>query len=249
MLDNIHNLHKEATDKILSSSSLEELEGVKLAYFGKSGFITACLRNISTIKNLEKRKSIGNVVNTIYAELKSLIDLHRTKLHQIQIDNKLLQDKVDISLPIRPKQIGKLHPISSVLNEVKRIFLSLGFKLSDGPELEDEFHVFDSLNTHKNHPARTDHDTFYLKTLVNNKRVVLRTHTSSVQIRTMENNNGTYPIKIIAPGKVYRNDWDTTHSPMFHQIEGLYIDKNVNMGHLKYCINISLINSLEKMFK
>ncbi|QGR02220.1 phenylalanine--tRNA ligase subunit alpha [Ehrlichia ruminantium] len=240
MLNNIHNLHKEATDKILSTSSLEQLEDVKLVYFGKSGIMTTYLRNISTIKNLEERKSAGNTINTIYANLKSLIHSHKIKLQQLQIDNQLLRDKVDISLPVRPKQIGKLHPISRTLNEIKRIFLSLGFKLSDGPELEDEFHVFDALNTHKNHPAREENDTFYLKTLVNNKRVVLRTHTSSVQIRTMENNNGIYPIKIIAPGKVYRNDWDATHSPMFHQVEGLYIDRNVNMGHLKYCINYFL---------
>ncbi|AAZ68184.1 phenylalanine--tRNA ligase subunit alpha [Ehrlichia canis] len=237
---NIYSLQTEATNKILSTSSLEELESLRLYYFGKSGVITACLRSISTINNIEERKSIGSAVNSICAELKSLMNSQKEKLHKIQIDAQLMEDKIDISLPVRPKQIAKLHPISKTLHEVKHIFVSLGFKLSDGPELEDEFHVFDALNTHKHHPAREENDTFYLKKLVNNKRIVLRTHTSSVQIRTMESNNGNYPIKIIAPGKVYRNDWDATHSPMFHQIEGLYIDKNINMGHLKYCINYFL---------
>ena len=241
MLDsNIDKLQTEATNKILASSSLEELEDVKLHYFGKSGVITSYLRNISKINNIEERKSVGSSINCICAELKSLINSQKEKLHKIQIDNQLIKDKIDTSLPVRPKQIAKLHPISHTINEVKRIFSSLGFKLSDGPELEDEFHVFDALNTHKNHPAREENDTFYLKTLVNQKRIVLRTHTSSVQIRVMEHNNGNYPIKIIAPGKVYRNDWDATHSPMFHQIEGLYIDRNINMGHLKYCINYFL---------
>ncbi|CEI84852.1 Phenylalanine--tRNA ligase alpha subunit (EC 6.1. 1.20) (Phenylalanyl-tRNA synthetase alpha subunit) [Ehrlichia minasensis] len=240
MHSNIYSLQTEATNKILSTSSLEELERVRLHYFGKSGVITACLKSISAINNIEERKSIGSAVNSICAELRSLMNSQKEKLHKIQIDAQLMEDKIDISVPVRPKQIAKLHPISKALHEVKHIFASLGFKLSDGPELEDEFHVFDALNTHKHHPAREENDTFYLKTLVNKKRVVLRTHTSSVQIRTMESNNGNYPIKIIAPGKVYRNDWDATHSPMFHQIEGLYIDKNINMGHLKYCINYFL---------
>ena len=237
---NIYNLQTEATNKILASSSIEELESIKLRYFGKSGVITACLKNISKISNIEERKSIGNTINSICSELKFLINSQKEKLHKIQIENQLIKDKIDISLPVRPKQIAKLHPISNTLNEVKRIFSSLGFNLADGPELEDEFHVFDALNTHQNHPAREENDTFYLKTLVNQKRVVLRTHTSSVQIRVMEQNNQNYPIKIVAPGKVYRNDWDATHSPMFHQIEGLYIDKDINMGHLKYCINYFL---------
>ncbi|AHX04298.1 phenylalanine--tRNA ligase subunit alpha [Ehrlichia japonica] len=237
---NIHSLQKEATSRILSSSSLEELESIRLHYFGKSGIITTCLKNIAAISNIEERKSVGSSINAIYAELKSLINSQKEKLHKIQVNTQLIQDTVDISLPIRPKQIAKLHPISKTLHEVRHIFSSLGFKLSDGPELEDEFHVFDALNTHKYHPAREENDTFYLKTLLNQKRVVLRTHTSSVQIRVMESNKGNYPIKIIAHGKVYRNDWDATHSPMFHQIEGLYIDKNVNMGHLKYCIHYFL---------
>ncbi len=145
-------------------------------------------------------------------------------------------EAIDITLPVRPEKIGKIHPLSKVLNEVKLIFAHMGFKAVDGPDIEDEFHVFDALNTPSHHPAREEQDTFYLKNKINDKRMVLRTHTSSVQIRTMEKTKN-FPIKIVAPGRVYRNDFDATHTPMFHQIEGLYGDESVNMGQLKFTIH------------
>ncbi|QXK92211.1 phenylalanine--tRNA ligase subunit alpha [Neoehrlichia mikurensis] len=239
MLSKIHDINAEAVIRISASASIEELEKVKVYYFGKSGILSSYLKKISRITDIENRKSVSSIVNPICNNLKLLIQKQKEKLLQQQIHSKLMQEKIDISLPVRPKLYGKLHPISKVLNEVKQIFFSLGFQLANGPELEDEFHVFDALNTPKHHPSRNENDTFYLAQKINNKRIVLRTHTSSVQIRTMECNT-SFPIKIIAPGKVYRNDWDAEHSPMFHQIEGLYVDHNINMGHLKYCINYFL---------
>ncbi|KJV69229.1 phenylalanine--tRNA ligase subunit alpha [Candidatus Neoehrlichia procyonis] len=238
--EKMHNLNIEATARISSSVSLEELEATRVYYFGKSGVLSCYLKQVSSISDIENRKFISSIINPICSNLKLLIQKQKEKLFQQQAHNKLMQEKVDTSLPVRPKLYGKLHPISKVLNEVKHIFFSLGFQLASGPELEDEFHVFDALNTPKHHPSRNENDTFYLAQKINNKRIVLRTHTSSVQIRVMECSSTSFPIKIIAPGKVYRNDWDTTHNPMFHQIEGLYVDRNVNMGHLKYCINYFL---------
>ena len=169
--------------------------------------------NLNSLKNESNRRFLK----------KNLIDFD-----QSEINKKLKNEKVDITLPGRTFFSGKIHPVSQVIDEVTSIFSEIGFSVEEGPDVENEYYNFSALNTPENHPARDMHDTFYLE---NSKDLLLRTHTSPVQIRTML--KGKPPFKIIAPGRTYRCDSDQTHSPMFHQLEGLHIDKNINMGHLK----------------
>ena len=163
----------------------------------------------------------------------------KKEIQDIELNTKLINEKIDISLPPRPLKKGSIHPISKTLDEITSILTSMGFKIKEGPHIEDEYNNFTALNISENHPARQDHDTFYFK----KKNMLLRTHTSPVQIRVMSQNN--LPIKIIAPGATYRCDDDATHSPMFHQVEGLIVDKNVTMAHLKSIIK----TLLEKFFQ
>ena len=165
----------------------------------------------------------------------SLQNLITNKINDIDtknINEKLQKEKIDITLPERPFVRGKIHPVSQTIDEISSIFSEIGFSVEEGPDIENEYNNFTALNTPDNHPARDMHDTFYLD---KNKEILLRTHTSPVQIRTMLKDKP--PFKIIAPGRTYRSDSDQTHAPMFHQVEGLHIDKDINMGHLKGCLN------------
>ena len=241
--DEILELEGKAVSEIENASSLQDLEKVRLEYLGKKGVIRFYFDGLKEIQDIEKKRRSGEVINALRDKLNYLIMYRENILKTEEINFKLQNETVDITLPIRPERVGKIHPLSKVISEVKFIFAHMGFKAVDGPDIEDEFHVFDALNTPSHHPAREEQDTFYLKNKVNGKRMVLRTHTSSVQIRIMEKAE-TFPIKIVAPGRVYRNDFDATHTPMFHQIEGLYVDENVNMGQLKFTIH----NFLYKFF-
>ena len=217
--------------KIKSKINLKELNEIRLDLFGKEGLITSQFKKIGSI-NESERKKFATDLNLIKDELNNLINIKTKEIEMDQINLKLEKEKVDVTLPERSFVRGKIHPVSQTIDEISSIFSEIGFKVEEGPDVENEYNNFTALNTPDNHPARDMHDTFYLDP---NKEKLLRTHTSPVQIRTMM--NGKAPFKIIAPGRTYRSDSDQTHSPMFHQVEGLYIDKNINMGHLKGCLN------------
>ncbi len=217
--------------KLKSKTNLSELNQIKLDLFGNEGLITSQFKKIGSIPDSEKKK-FATDLNLIKDELNSVINQKTKELEIDQINSKLEKEKIDVTLPERGFLRGKVHPVSQTIDEISSIFSEIGFSVEEGPDVENEYNNFTALNTPDNHPARDMHDTFYLDV---NKEKLLRTHTSPVQIRTMM--NGKAPFKIIAPGRTYRSDSDQTHSPMFHQVEGLHIDKNINMGHLKGCLN------------
>ena len=178
------------------------------------------------------KKNFASELNILKNNLQSIINRKLENIKIEEVNKKLKNEKIDVTLPERSFSIGRIHPVSQVIDEISSIFSEIGFSVEEGPDVENEYNNFTALNTPEHHPARDMHDTFYLD---ENKKILLRTHTSPVQIRTMI--NGKPPFKIIAPGRTYRCDSDQTHSPMFHQLEGLHIDKNITMGHLKGCLN------------
>lgn len=231
----LSELAKTACTEVVQATSLSALEEIRVKYLGKSGHVTSQMKNIATLP-VEEKKSFGAEVNKIKDAVAAAIEAKKSELEQAELSAKLANETIDITLPIRPQRKGSIHPISKVIQEVTSILGGMGFAVEEGPEIEDDFHNFGALNIPDNHPARQMQDTFYLEGESGGKPLLLRTHTSSVQIRTMQKamqNGGKPPFKFIAPGRVYRSDMDMTHTPMFHQIEGLYIDKDVNMGHLK----------------
>ena len=217
--------------KLKEKLSLLEINQIKTDLFGKNGLISSQFKKIGTLDETE-RKKFASDLNVIKDELQNLINLKISEIEKAKINQKLEQEKIDITLPERPFVRGKIHPVSQTIDQISSIFSEIGFSVEEGPDVENEYNNFTALNTPDNHPARDMHDTFYLD---QNKKTLLRTHTSPVQIRTMSKDKP--PFKIIAPGRTYRSDSDQTHSPMFHQVEGLHIDKDINMGHLKGCLN------------
>ena len=211
--------------------SLPEVNQIKSDLFGKSGIISLEFKNIGQINESEKKKFASDL-NEIKNILQHKIESKTNEIQELEINKKLNEEKIDVTLPSRPYLRGKIHPVSQTIDEISSIFSEIGFSVEEGPDVENEYNNFTALNTPDNHPARDMHDTFYLD---KNKQKLLRTHTSPVQIRTMLKDKP--PFKIIAPGRTYRSDSDQTHAPMFHQVEGLHIDKNINMGHLKGCLN------------
>jgi phenylalanyl-tRNA synthetase alpha chain len=211
--------------------SLSEVNQIKSDLFGKNGIISLEFKRIGQIQESE-RKKFASDLNEIKNILQNQIDFKINKIEELEINEKLNKEKVDVTLPSRQYLKGKIHPVSQTIDEISSIFSEIGFSVEEGPDVENEYNNFTALNTPDNHPARDMHDTFYLD---DNKQKLLRTHTSPVQIRTMLKDKP--PFKIIAPGRTYRSDSDQTHAPMFHQVEGLHIDKNINMGHLKGCLN------------
>ena len=193
--------------------------------------VSSQFKKIGTI-DVSERKKFASDLNIIKDELHDLINFKINEIEKANINEKLEKEKIDVTLPERSFVRGKIHPVSQTIDEISSIFSEIGFSVEEGPDVENEYNNFTALNTPDNHPARDMHDTFYLD---EKKERLLRTHTSPVQIRTMLKDKP--PFKIIAPGRTYRSDSDQTHSPMFHQVEGLHIDKNINMGHLKGCLN------------
>ncbi len=216
--------------KLNRKLNLSEINDIKSDLFGKNGLISSQFKKIGSITENE-RKKFASDLNILKDELQNLINVKITEIENAEINEKLEKEKIDITLPERSFVRGKIHPVSQTIDEISSIFSEIGFNVEEGPDVENEYNNFTALNTPDNHPARDMHDTFYLD---EKKQKLLRTHTSPVQIRTMLNNKP--PFKIIAPGRTYRSDSDQTHSPMFHQVEGLHIDKNINMGHLKGCL-------------
>lgn len=215
-----------------SKDSLEKLEGMRVKFLGKNGLITAELKKLGSMNPDEKRQ-FGARVNEFKMKAEQQITERKVALEEVQLQAQLASEKIDITLPSRQGVLGRLHPISKVIQDVENIFAKLGFSSYDGLEIDDEWYNFSSLNIPDDHPARQMHDTFYL-----NNGKLLRTHTSNMQVRIMK--AGKPPFKFINIGKVYRSDDDATHSPMFHQLEVVYVDKNVNIGHLKYTIETFL---------
>ncbi len=230
-MSDLKKIKNEFLSKLNEKLDIVEINQIKSDLFGKNGLISTQFKKIGTIEESE-RKKFASDLNIIKDELQELISSKINELESAEINKKLEKEKIDITLPERSFVRGKIHPVSQTIDEISSIFSEIGFSVEEGPDVENEYNNFTALNTPDNHPARDMHDTFYL----DEKKVkLLRTHTSPVQIRTMLKDKP--PFKIIAPGRTYRSDSDQTHSPMFHQVEGLHIDKNINMGHLKGCLN------------
>ena len=230
-MSDLKKIRDEFILKLKSKLDLSEVNQIKSDLFGKNGLVSSQFKIIGTIVESE-RKKFASDLNVIKDELQDLINLKIDEVENAEINKKLDKEKIDITLPERPFVRGKIHPVSQTIDEISSIFSEIGFSVEEGPDVENEYNNFTALNTPDNHPARDMHDTFYLD---EKKQKLLRTHTSPVQIRTMLKDKP--PFKIIAPGRTYRSDSDQTHAPMFHQVEGLHIDKNINMGHLKGCLN------------
>lgn len=221
---------KQWQSEIQNCQSIRDLEDLRVRLLGKSGEITALLKTLGTIPP-EERKEKGAEINQLKTAVSNAIDQQRAYLEETELANRLIEEKVDVTLPPRPEYTGSIHPISQVTNEIIDYFANFGFDIATGPEIEDEEHNFSALNMPDHHPARQSHDTFYMMPDESGIRKLLRTHTSTVQIRTMRKQRP--PLRILAPGRVYRCDYDATHTPMFHQVEGLVVDKGINFGHLK----------------
>jgi phenylalanyl-tRNA synthetase alpha chain len=230
-MSDLKKIKEEFLLKLKQKLNLVEINQIKSDLFGKNGLISSQFKKIGSIAESE-RKKFASDLNLIKDELQNLINLKINEIEIIEITQKLEKEKIDITLPERSFIRGKIHPVSQTIDEISSIFSEIGFSVEEGPDVENEYNNFTALNTPDNHPARDMHDTFYLG---QNKEILLRTHTSPVQIRTMLKDKP--PFKIIAPGRTYRSDSDQTHAPMFHQVEGLHIDKDINMGHLKGCLN------------
>jgi phenylalanyl-tRNA synthetase alpha chain len=230
-MSDLKKIQEEFLSKLSRKLSLSEINQIKSELFGKNGLISSQFKKIGIIE-VSERKKFASDLNLIKDELQNLINSKINEVENTEINQKLDKEKIDITLPERPFIRGKIHPVSQTIDEISSIFSEIGFNVEEGPDVENEYNNFTALNTPDNHPARDMHDTFYLD---EKKQKLLRTHTSPVQIRTML--KGKPPFKIIAPGRTYRSDSDQTHAPMFHQVEGLHIDMNINMGHLKGCLN------------
>ncbi len=234
MLEKIKNILSQANEELEKVSDLAGLDNIRVSYLGKKGHLTLILRTLGSLSP-EERPVVGDSINKAKAELEEKISLKKETLEKTT--SKSSTKLLDLTLPGRTPFKGAYHPITQILNEICDIFTSLGFTVSQGPEIELDFYNFEALNIPAEHPARDMQDTFYVS-----DNVVLRTHTSPIQIRTMQKRKP--PLKIIAPGKVYRCDSDITHTPMFHQIEGLHVDKDLSFSHLKGL----LIQFLQKFF-
>ncbi len=224
-MNEVSDLQSRALAEISASGDLQQLDELRVRYLGKKGEITAQLKSLGSMEP-EQRKSFGQAVNSARDALNQAIVARRQTLEARELEQKLLREKVDVSLPGRGEQRGGLHPVTMAMERAIGIFTKLGFEVATGPEVEDDHYNFESLNFPPHHPARAMHDTFYF-----GDGRLLRTHTSPVQIRVMEKSEPPY--RIIAPGKVFRSDSDQTHTPMFHQVEGLLVGRNVSMADLK----------------
>ncbi len=225
MSRDLENLLEQASESIRQSSDMAALDAVRVAYLGKKGELTSRLKNLGQLP-AEQRPAAGQAINRIKSEIQGLLEARRTALGDAAIANRLQSETVDITLPGRRNGAGGLHPVTLTMNRIDKMFGKLGFDVAEGPEVEDDFHNFEALNIPPHHPARAAHDTFYF-----DDGMLLRTHTSPVQIRVMESQEP--PLRVIAPGRVYRCDSDLTHTPMFHQVEGLLVDEDVSFSILK----------------
>jgi phenylalanyl-tRNA synthetase alpha chain len=231
----LDDLKAEWMAQVAGTADLAALEELRLAALGRKGRLTELMKGLGDL-DAEARKEKGRELNLLKDALTSAIEARKAALGAVALDARLMDERIDPTLPARPERQGRIHPISQTIDELSAIFGEMGFAVAEGPDIEDDFHNFTALNIPPEHPARQMHDTFYLKAAPGKERMVLRTHTSPVQVRTML--AGKPPFRIIAPGRTYRCDSDMTHTPMFHQVEGLAIDEigKITMGHLKGCL-------------
>ena len=221
-----------------SALTLQELDNVRVNYLGKKGLFAEFMKGLAQL-DAAQRPAQGAIINAAKQEVVAAIEARRAQLEQAQLDAKLASERVDITLPSRHRDVGTLHPVTRTVERLTELFGSMGFEVVSGPEIEDDYHNFDALNLPPHHPARDSHDTFMFP-----NGLLLRSQTSSVQIRTMEKK--APPLRIVSPGRVYRNDYDMTHTPMFHQIEGLYVDRNVSFADLKGVLYEFLLKFFEE---
>jgi len=229
-MNDIQALETELLGAVTAAASAEALEQVRVAALGRKGALTERLKTLGQLSP-EARREAGQQLNLVKDKLAAAIEVRRGTLQESELEARLAGDRIDVTLPARPEAEGRLHPVSQVMDEIAAIFAEMGFTVAEGPDIEDDFHNFTALNIPPEHPARQMHDTFYFRPRPDGERMLLRTHTSPVQIRTMR--SAPPPHRIVVPGRTYRSDSDQTHTPMFHQIEGLVIDRAVHMGHLK----------------
>ncbi len=225
MKEQLNNIRVQAENELSAAETIQDMENIRVKFLGKKGELTSVLRGMGAL-SAEERPIIGQVANEVREALENKIEELKKKLQNKERDLKLSQEVIDVTIPGKRKVLGKKHPLTIVMDEIKEVFIGMGYEIAEGPEVEKDYYNFEALNIPKNHPARDVQDTFYI-----NENILLRTQTSPVQIRVMENKKP--PIKIICPGRVYRSDAvDATHSPIFHQVEGLVVDKGVTMGDL-----------------
>ncbi len=235
MTNDLSKLEGELIIEIAGAKDLASIEAVRVAALGKKGRISELMSTLGSLP-VEERKTFGAAVNTLKTKITTALDARKGILEAAALDIRLATERADVTLPVRlgAESLGRIHPVSQVMDELIEIFADMGFAVAEGPDIETDDMNFDKLNIPADHPARQDHDTFYFAPGSDGTRMLLRTHTSPVQIRTMLAQKP--PIRIIAPGRVYRCDSDQTHTPMFHQIEALVIDEATHMGHLKWTI-------------
>jgi phenylalanyl-tRNA synthetase alpha chain len=234
----IDQLQADAIAEAQAAADLSALDQVRVRYLGKAGLLTARLKQLGGLPK-EERPRAGQAINLAKGAVQSAIETRRSALEQAALAERLAGERIDVTLPGRGQRPGGLHPVTRTLQRIERLFANAGFEVSEGPEAEDDYHNFEALNIPAHHPARAMHDTFYF-----DEHLLLRTHTSPVQIRVMEHQGP--PLKVIAPGRVYRCDSDLTHTPMFHQVEGLLVDEDVSFADLKGVLYDFLTNFFER---
>jgi phenylalanyl-tRNA synthetase alpha chain len=232
-MDDPQQVTEAGLAEIATASSPDALEQVRIKYLGRQGLVTGLMRGLGALP-AEQRRDAGARLNTLKDTVAAAVEARAAELGRAALSGRLAAEHADATLPVSPGAVGRIHPISQTIDEIIAIFGEMGFVVAEGPHIEDDFYNFTALNIPPEHPARQEHDTFYLPERADGSRLVLRTHTSPVQIRTMQQQKP--PIRIIVPGRTFRCDHDATHSPMFHQVEGLLIDRTTHMGHLKGCL-------------
>jgi phenylalanyl-tRNA synthetase alpha chain len=234
-MSELDQLERSISDAIAAASDEAAIEAVRVSALGKKGSISEKLKSLGGMSP-EERQTMGPAINGLKDRITQALTSRKSDLRDAAINARLKAETVDVTLPVRdaPAERGRIHPISQVIDEISAIFGDLGFAIAEGPDVETDYYNFTALNFPEGHPAREMHDTFFFNANENGERKLLRTHTSPVQIRTMENQKP--PIRIVIPGKTYRQDSDATHSPMFHQVEGLVIDKNANVANMKWVL-------------
>ncbi len=250
-MSELESLEQELLSAIFAAADERSLEEVRIAALGKKGSVSEKLKTLGKMSP-EERKVAGPALNQLKDRIAEAIDQRRATLAETALEERLKSETVDVTLPARPENTGTIHPVTQVMEEVIAIFADMGFTVAEGPHIEADWYNFGALNIPPEHPARQDHDTFYLREDAEGARKVLRTHTSPVQIRAMEKQDP--PIRIIAPGRTFRADSDMTHTPMFHQVEALVIDETTHMGHLKgtleaFCKAFFEVDELKMRFR
>ncbi len=229
-MNDLAQLERELTGQVGDAADLSALEALRVSALGKQGSVSALLKTLGAMSP-EERKARGPAINSLRDRVAAAIAERKAALEVAALDAQLASERLDLTLPGPPRRKGSVHPTMQVMDEMIMVFAELGFAVAEGPDIEDDFHNFTALNFPPGHPARDIHDTFFFAPDENGERKLLRTHTSPVQVRTMMSQKP--PIRIVAPGRTYRKDSDQTHTPMFHQVEGLVIDRGIHMGHLK----------------